>query len=45
MDGMEKLLQNDCSLNGTAALNLPLPYPMVRVQEENQFYANLLSVC
>ena len=44
MDGMEKVLQNDCSFSGTAALNLPLPYPPVRVREENQFYANLLTL-
>lgn len=44
MDGMDKLLQNDCSFSGTSALNLPLPYPPIRVQEENQFYANLLTL-
>lgn len=44
MEGMEKVLQNDCSFSGTSALNLPLTYPPIRVQEENQFYANLLTL-
>lgn len=44
MDGMEQILQNDCSFSDMAALNLPLPYPPVRVREENQFYANLLTL-
>ncbi len=44
MDGIKKILQNDCSFSGTAALNLPLPYPPVKVMEENQFYANLLTL-
>lgn len=44
MDGMEKVLQNDCSFSGMSALNLPLPYPPIRALEENQFYANLLTL-
>lgn len=44
MDGMEQNLQNNCSYNGLAPLNLPLPYPPARIQEPNQFYANLLTL-
>lgn len=44
MDGMEQCLQNDCTLGRVEPLNLPLPYPPIRVREENQFYANLLTL-
>lgn len=44
MDGMEQILQNDCSYSGLTPLNLPLPYPPAKVREQNQFYANLLTL-
>ena len=44
MDGMEQILENNCNFGGVAPLNLPLPYPPIRVREENQFYANLLTL-
>lgn len=44
MNEMEQILQNNCSFSGAAPLNLPLPYPPVRVREQNQFYANLLTI-
>ena len=44
MDGMEQVLENNCNFGGVAPLNLPLPYPTIRVREENQFYANLLTL-
>lgn len=44
MDGMEQILQNNCSFGGVAPLNLPLPYPPIQAREQNQFYANLLTL-
>lgn len=44
MDGIEKTLQNECSMSGIQPLNLPFPYPPVRVRGQNQFYANLLTL-
>lgn len=44
MEGMEQILQNDCSFSGVTPLNLPFPYPPMKVREQNQFYANLLTL-
>lgn len=44
MEGMEQLLQNDCNFGGVAPLNLPMAYPPIMVREQNQFYANLLTL-
>lgn len=44
MDVTEQFLQNDCSFNGIQPLILPMPYPPIRAREENQFYANLLTL-
>lgn len=38
------MLENDCSFGGVSPLNLPFPYPQARVREQNQFYANLLTL-
>ena len=37
-------IQSDCNLGGASPLMLPFPYPPIRVEEQNQFYANLLTV-
>lgn len=44
MNEKEHILQNSCSFGGVAPLNLPLPYPEIRVKEQNQFYADLLTL-
>ncbi len=44
MDGIKAKLQNECSFGNVAPLNLPLPYPPLRVRGQNQFYANLLTL-
>lgn len=44
MNGTEHLLQNDCDFSGIEPSILPLPYPPIQVREENQFYANLLTL-
>lgn len=44
MEARGKTLQNDCSFRGVSPLMLPFPYPVIRVEERNQFYANLLMV-
>ena len=44
MDGIEAVLQNSCGFGGVTPLNLPFPYPPIKVREENQFYANLLKL-
>lgn len=44
MDGIEAVLQNSCGFGGVTPLNLPFPYPPIKVREENQFYANLLTL-
>lgn len=44
MEACGKTLQNDCNLSGVSPLILPFSYPPVKVQEPNQFYANLLTV-
>lgn len=44
MDVTEHILENTCSLRGMEPMNLPLPYPPIRVREQNQFYANLLTL-
>lgn len=44
MEEKRKELKNDCSFSGITPLMLPFPYPPVKVQEQNQFYANLLTV-
>lgn len=44
METTGKTLQSDCSFGGVSPLMLPFPYPPLRVQEPNQFYANLLTV-
>lgn len=44
MDGTGPVLQNDCRFGSMEPLNLPLPYPPIRVTEHNQFYANLLTL-
>lgn len=37
MDGMEQILENNCNFGGVAPLNLPLPYPPIRVREKISF--------
>lgn len=37
-------MQNDCNFGGISPLMLPFSYPPVRVKEQNQFYANLLTM-
>lgn len=37
-------MQNDCSFRDVSPLMLPFPYPSIRVKEQNQFYANLLTM-
>lgn len=44
MDEKGKIMQNDCSFRGVTPLILPMEYPPVRVREQNQFYANLLTL-
>lgn len=44
MDGTEQFIQSDCSFSGVQPSILPIPYPPIRVREENQFYANLLTL-
>lgn len=44
MEENGKAMKNDCSFGGISPLMLPFPYPPSRVQEQNQFYANLLTV-
>lgn len=44
MEEKRKELKNDCSFGGITPLMLPFSYPPVKVQEQNQFYANLLTV-
>ena len=44
METTRKILQSDCSFGGVSPLMLPFPYPPLKVQEQNQFYANLLTV-
>lgn len=44
MDEKEKIMQNDCSFRGVTPLILPMEYPPLRVREQNQFYANLLTL-
>lgn len=44
MEGKEKPLINDCSFINVKPIMVDLPYPQIRVREENQVYANLLSV-
>ena len=44
MEAKGKPMQNDCSIRGVSPLMLPFPYPPARVQEQNQFYANLLTM-
>lgn len=44
MEAKSKMLQSDCSFGGVSPLMLPFPYPPLKVQEPNQFYANLLTV-
>lgn len=44
MEAKGKMLQSDCSFSGISPLMLPFPYPPVRVQEQNPFYAKLLTV-
>ena len=44
METTRKILQSDCGFGGVSPLMLPFPYPPLKVQEQNQFYANLLTV-
>ena len=44
MEAKGKMLQSDCSFSGISPLMLPFPYPPARVQEQNPFYAKLLTV-
>lgn len=44
MDGTGAVLQNNCGLGSMGPLNLPFPYPPIKVREQNQFYANLLTL-
>ena len=44
MEVNRKPLQNDCSFNNISPLMLPFPYPAIQVEEQNQFYANLLTI-
>ncbi|MDE7187562.1 MAG: rubrerythrin family protein [Lachnospiraceae bacterium] len=44
MEAKGRPVQNDCSFSGVSPLMLPFPYPPMKVQEQNQFYANLLTM-
>lgn len=44
METKSKSTQNDCSFSGVSPLMLPFSYPQIKVHEQNQFYANLLTV-
>lgn len=44
MDERGKIIQGDCSFRGVTPLILPMEYPPIRVREQNQFYANLLTL-
>lgn len=44
MEAKGRPVQNDCSFSGVSPLMLPFPYPPTKVQEQNQFYANLLTM-
>lgn len=44
MNETELFLQDDCNFIGIEPSILPLPYPPIQVREENQFYANLLTL-
>ena len=44
MEAKGKMLQSDCSFSGISPLMLPFAYPPARVQEQNPFYAKLLTV-
>lgn len=44
MEARGKTIQSECSFSGVSPLMLPFPYPPLKVQEQNQFYANLLTV-
>lgn len=44
MEGTEHIIQTGCRFGGVEPLNLPLPYPEIKVREQNQFYANLLTL-
>lgn len=44
MKEKENPLVNDCSLVNVKPIMVDLPYPPIMVKEENQVYANLLSV-
>ena len=44
MEAKGKMLQSDCSFSGISPLMLPFPYLPARVQEQNPFYAKLLTV-
>lgn len=44
MEKMQNVLRNDCDMKGVSPLRQPFPYPPVQVREQNQYYADLLTV-